>query len=233
MESDGYFKGVVQCLRQVFTMNKQRHSIRTTKAAGSLFSNIMRPSEHSSFARRFKLDYVQPALQIGNAYFNDRPILTTFLAIFLSLSILPVLAFLGTVLLAIVSFILIALVVAIVASLAVFLVLSVILASVLLGAFFASAFFTVVAITLYLFLRLFALVREGGVSGVSEWACEIKSHLNMGQNSAYGCHSQSPDNRSDTNESVVVVHENEASNRSSDYHDYHDEDVYDVKAQED
>lgn len=58
----------------------------------------------------FNFDYVQPALQTGNAYFNDRPILTvclplllscfmlipskTFSAIFLALSVLPVLAFL-------------------------------------------------------------------------------------------------------------------------------------------
>ena len=109
---------------------------------------------------------------------------------------------------------------------------AIILASVLLGAFFASAFFTIVAIALYLSLRLFTLVREGGVSGVSEWACEIKSHIsNMSQNSAYGCHTQSQDNRSDTNESVVVVHETEAPIRSSDYHDYHDGSAYDVKTQ--
>lgn len=105
-----------------------------------------------------------------------------------------------------------------------------ILASVLLGAFFASAFFTFVAISAYLFFRLFVLVRQDGVSGVSGWACEIKSHIlnitNRHNPVSYSYGTQDQHSLSDTRESVVVIHDQEA--RSSDYHDEND---YDVKVQ--
>jgi len=188
-------------------------------------------AEKSSFAGRyFKLDYVQPrlqrALETGNAYFNDRPIFTTFSAIFFALSMLPVLAYLGIFLFTSVSFFLIALAVAFITSLAVFVSLSAILASILLGAFFASVFFTLVDVSGYLFLRLFALVQEDGVSGVAAWACEIKSHiLNVHRhNSANDYRAQAQDNQSDTNDSVVVVHEPHSS-------DHNDESYHDVKVQ--
>ncbi|KAF8807715.1 hypothetical protein BYT27DRAFT_7189808 [Phlegmacium glaucopus] len=180
--------------------------------------------ERSSFVSRFELNYVRPALKIGTAYFNDRPILTTFLAIFFVFSILPVLAFLGIGLFVIISFNLIALAVVFIASSAVILGLFAILVAILLGALFASAFFTFMAISAYILLRLVVLVREDGVSGVSGWACEMKSHIL--NNSAYGYHAQAQDDRSESNESVVVVHEPEA--RSSDYHDESD---YNVKVQ--
>jgi hypothetical protein len=86
----------------------------------------------------------------------------------------------------------------------------------LIGASFASAFLTFVAVAVYISFRLFVLVRESGVSGVSRWACEIKSHILNITNRRH--------NSSDTNESVVVVHVPEA--RSLDHHD-----DYDVKVQ--
>jgi len=183
-----------------------------------------------SFASRIEFEYVRPALTTGTASFHDRPIMTTFLAIFFSLSVLPVLAFLGTVSFAIVSFTLAALAVVFIASSAVVLGLFAILASVLLGALFASAFFTFVAISAYLFFRLFVLVRQEGVSGVSEWACEIKSHIlnitNRHNSVSYSYGTQDQHSLSDTRESIVDIHEQEA--RSSDYHDEKD---YDVKVQ--
>lgn len=100
-----------------------------------------------------------------------------------------------------------------------------VLASVLLGAFFASAFFTFVAISAYLLFRLFVLVRQDGVSGVSGWACEIKSHIlnitNRHNSVSYSYGTQDQHSLSDTRESVVVVHDQEA----------HDENNYDVKVQ--
>jgi len=181
-------------------------------------------AEQSSFASRyFKLDYVQPALQTGNAYFNDRPILTTFSAIFFTLSMLPVLAFLGIFLFASVSFFLIALAVAFIASSAVFVGLSAILASILLGAFFASVLFTLVAISGYYFLRLCALVQEDGVSGITAWVCEIKSHILNVTRRQNGYRAQAQDNQSDANDSVFVVHEP----YSSDHNDESD----DIKVQ--
>ena len=59
-------------------------------------------------------------------------------------------------------------------------------------------------ISIYLLFRLFVLVRKDGATGVSGWACEIKSHIHK---SAYA---QAQDDRSDTNESVVVVHHDES-----------------------
>jgi hypothetical protein len=89
-------------------------------------------------------------------------------------------------------------------------------------------FFTLVAISGYLLFRLFALVQEEGASGVATWACEIKFHIlnitHQRHNSAYLTLAR--DNQSDTNESVVVVHEPET--RSS---DYHDEDGDDIKVE--
>ena len=84
-----------------------------------------------------------------------------------------------------------------------------------------------VAISGYIFLRLFVLVQKDGVSGVSAWACEIKSHiLNVTHryNTAYGFRAQAQNNQSDTNDSVVVVHEARSS-------DHNDERVHDVKVQ--
>jgi hypothetical protein len=64
-----------------------------------------------------------------------------------------------------------------------------------------------VAISGYTFLRLCALVKEGGVSGIRAWACEIKSYLLNGTPRQNGYQAQAQNNQSDTNESVVVVHE--------------------------
>ena len=82
------------------------------------------------------------------------------------------------------------------------------------------------AISGYFFLRLCALVQEDGVSGIATWTREMKSHiLNTirRQNSLHGHHAQAQDNQSDTNESVIVVHEP----RSLDHNDESD----DVKVQ--
>ena len=73
------------------------------------------------------------------------------------------------------------------------------------------------AISGYIFFRLCALIQENGVSGIGAWACEIKSHIlnaTRRENSAH-YHAQAQDNQSDTNDSVIVVHEP----RSSDHND--------------
>ena len=83
------------------------------------------------------------------------------------------------------------------------------------------------AVSGHLFFRLFTLVQEGGVSGIAAWAYEIKCHIlnitHQCHDSSHGYHTQVRDNQSDTNESVVVVHEPET--RSSDYHDKDDDNV--------
>lgn len=82
----------------------------------------------------------------------------------------------------------------------------------------------------YILFRLFTLVQEEGVSGAATWGCEIKSHIlnntHQRHNPAYDYRTHARDNQSDTNESVVVVHEPET--RSS---DYHDEDGDDIKVE--
>lgn len=78
-------------------------------------------------------------------------------------------------------------------------------------------------VSAYLLLRLFALVQEDGISGVAAWAREIKLHILdiiYRRNSAYGYRTQARDKQSNTNESVVVVHEPET--RSSERHDEDD-----------
>lgn len=79
------------------------------------------------------------------------------------------------------------------------------------------------AISAYISLRLFVLIREDGVAGVSGWACEMKSHILNITNQRHNTQTQG--NRSDSNESAVVVHEPEA--RSPEYNDEND----DVKVQ--
>ena len=82
------------------------------------------------------------------------------------------------------------------------------------------------AISGFFFLRLCALVKEDGISGIATWGFEIKSRIlnvTRRQNSANGYLAQAQDNQSDTNDSEVVVHEP----HSSDHNDRSD----DVKVQ--
>ena len=79
------------------------------------------------------------------------------------------------------------------------------------------------AISGYIFLRLCALVQEKGVSGITAWACEIKSHILNVTRRQNGYRAQAQDNQFDANDSVFVVHEP----RSSDYNGKSD----DIKVQ--
>ncbi|KAJ6463937.1 hypothetical protein C8R45DRAFT_1107523 [Mycena sanguinolenta] len=148
-----------------------------------------------AYADDFERSYGRPALQNTSAFFDEYPISTIFIAIFSSLAIIPVITFLALSVFAIVSLTFLALCCAFVVSSAVILffrrflvstattgclqsVLQVsILVLCLVAAFFATGFFTVLAISIYLAYRFVTLVRSQGHEGVRSWAVEAKTRF--------------------------------------------------------
>ncbi|KAF8167772.1 hypothetical protein B0H34DRAFT_682980 [Crassisporium funariophilum] len=176
------------------------------------------------YTSRFEHDYARPALHNSQAFYNERPITATFLAIFSALSIFPTLSFLGIALFTITTFTIIALGAAFVASSVVVLGLLGVLTAILAAAFFTSAFLTVMAVSSYLFIRLVVMVRQEGSSGVSGWVGEIKDYLVSTAEGARprGSNNRVPeDSRSDTtNESAVVVQQPDRNLGEDTYSDY-------------
>ncbi|KAJ7764558.1 hypothetical protein DFH07DRAFT_956021 [Mycena maculata] len=130
-----------------------------------------------AYADEFETTYARPALKTATAFFDEYPISSTFIAIFSALAFFPVITFLTLSLFTALSFAFLALCCAFVAtSVVVFFCLS-ILVLILVAAFFASGFFSVLAISSYITYRFVTLVRSGGRDGVSNWAVEVKGRF--------------------------------------------------------
>ncbi|KDR85330.1 hypothetical protein GALMADRAFT_234150 [Galerina marginata CBS 339.88] len=175
------------------------------------------------YTSRAERDYARPAIKKSRLFFEERPIVATFVAIFGSLSILPVVSFLGVSLLVLITFITIALAGAFLAASVVILGLFAVLGFILVSAFFTSLVLTLFAFSSFLLFRLAVLVRQEGTSGMSSWAGESKLHFT---NSApkKGLQNDSifvpDDTRSDsTNESGVIVQAHLPSDRIPEYRD--------------
>ncbi|PCH37541.1 hypothetical protein WOLCODRAFT_140916 [Wolfiporia cocos MD-104 SS10] len=122
---------------------------------------------------QFEKEYARPALSTTLQSFRDHPIFSTFIAVFLSLSLLPALAFIGFSLFIFASFSFIALACAILASSIVIMLTGTILISVLLIVLGASIFLTASGTVTYLLLRLAWLVYQNGAHvGLFTWAHE-------------------------------------------------------------
>ncbi|KAK6974949.1 hypothetical protein R3P38DRAFT_3478496 [Favolaschia claudopus] len=98
---------------------------------------------------RFESSYARPAMKTTSVYFDEYPITSTFVIIFSSLTIFPVLTFIALSLFTILSLSFLALCCAFVVSSAVILFFLSILILCVITAFFASGFFTALAISTY------------------------------------------------------------------------------------
>ncbi|KAJ7481487.1 hypothetical protein FB451DRAFT_1394138 [Mycena latifolia] len=129
------------------------------------------------YADQFEESYARPALKTATSFFDEYPISSTFIAIFSSLAIFPVLTFLAISLFTVLSLSFLALCCAFVASSTVVLFLLSILVLILVATFFTSGFLTVLAISTYLTYRFVTLLRSNGRDGVSSWAVETKDRF--------------------------------------------------------
>ncbi|KAK7042479.1 hypothetical protein R3P38DRAFT_317677 [Favolaschia claudopus] len=150
------------------------------------------------YADQFESSYARPAMKTTSAYFDEYPITSTFVTIFASLTIFPVLTFIALSLFTILSLSFLALCCAFVVSSAVILFFLSILILCVITAFFASGFFTALAISTYLLWRFVTLVRSNGRDGLSSWAVETKTRFIR------------PKRREPSDESAVVVDMKEA-----------------------
>ncbi|KAF4623404.1 hypothetical protein D9613_002102 [Agrocybe pediades] len=126
---------------------------------------------------RVEHDVLRPAALKYRAFFEERPLLAIFTAIFCSLSALPVISFLGFASLTVVTLVAISLSCAFVAAFAIIIGLFFVLAFVLAAAFFMSVFLTLGAISTYLFLRLVVLTKRDGRTGMYQWMGETKEQI--------------------------------------------------------
>ncbi|KAL9709280.1 hypothetical protein Ac2012v2_007634 [Leucoagaricus gongylophorus] len=147
---------------------------------------------------QFEYTYTRPTYHSMRDYFDQRPIISTFVTIFTLLSLIPIVFFVGTSLFVLITFILTALFVALSASLGIILFCCTFhcsplfptltqtvgfLALVLFGILLASLFLTVAALMSYSFIRLaLHIQREGPWNGVSEWQRETRNSLLTKQN---------------------------------------------------
>ncbi|KAJ7028683.1 hypothetical protein C8F04DRAFT_1043758 [Mycena alexandri] len=130
-----------------------------------------------TYADQFEASYARPALNTTSAFFDEYPISSTFIAIFSALAFFPVITFIALSLFTIVSLSFLGLCCAFVVSSAIVLFFLSILVLTLVTTFFASGFFTVLAISTYLAYRFVTLVRSSGRDGVSSWAIETKGRF--------------------------------------------------------
>ncbi|KAF8912991.1 hypothetical protein CPB84DRAFT_1760081 [Gymnopilus junonius] len=130
-----------------------------------------------NYSSRIEREYVRPILTNGRVFFGERPITTTFVTIFCSLGLFPVVFFLGLSVFTFTVFVASALGIAIAASTIFILAFFVALVSVLAAAFFLSILLTILALASFIFLRLVVLASMQGRSGVAVWANEMKHYL--------------------------------------------------------
>ncbi|KAJ7845898.1 hypothetical protein B0H13DRAFT_115555 [Mycena leptocephala] len=130
-----------------------------------------------AYADQFETTYARPALKTTSAFFDEYPVSSTFIAIFSALAFFPVITFIALSLFTIISLSFLGLCCAFVVSSAIVLFFLSILVLCLVSTFFASGFFTVLAISTYLAYRFVTLVRSNGRDGVSSWALETKGRF--------------------------------------------------------
>ncbi|ETW77263.1 hypothetical protein HETIRDRAFT_105578 [Heterobasidion irregulare TC 32-1] len=123
---------------------------------------------------RLEEDYIGPWIQLARESFAAYPIPVTFIAIFASLSFIPIITFVVFSLLIGASFLFFALCVAFTASVSVVLLFAAILLLTLTAIFFISAFFTVSGLTVYLSTRLLLHLRASGLQGLDIWRNEAR-----------------------------------------------------------
>ncbi|KAF7292991.1 hypothetical protein MIND_01198400 [Mycena indigotica] len=130
-----------------------------------------------AYTDQFEKDYARPALHSATTYFEEFPITSTFVAVFASLSFVPVVTFLVFSLFFVLSIAVVALSSALLlTSTVVLFFLSILLLSLCVTFFFAGCI-TLTLLSTYVTYRLLILVRADGREGVSTWAAETKSRF--------------------------------------------------------
>ncbi|KAG6845117.1 hypothetical protein H0H87_000544 [Tephrocybe sp. NHM501043] len=128
-------------------------------------------------ADHFEQEYARPALRTSQAFFDRRPIVATFIAIFVFLSVLPAVTFLGLALFAVTSFTIIALTSTVILSATVVLTLLSLLILTLLITLASATFLTVAGVSIYAFASLLNLVRLHGNLGIGIWMDQMSDFV--------------------------------------------------------
>ncbi|KAL6306923.1 hypothetical protein BKA93DRAFT_926862 [Sparassis latifolia] len=128
--------------------------------------------------KHFEQEYARPALNYFLEFSRSRPILATFLGVFSTFSVLPVLSFLGFSLFVFASCIFFSLAGALFVATTIVLLSGLLLVGTLTILFFLSLFLTACAMGIYLSLRFAVLInKDGPRTGVPEWYQETKKSL--------------------------------------------------------
>ncbi|KDQ50985.1 hypothetical protein JAAARDRAFT_73929 [Jaapia argillacea MUCL 33604] len=123
---------------------------------------------------RFESQLGRPAFEVFQQSFNERPVITTFLAIYAVLSVVPVLSFIGFSLFLTTTYTFLAFGGAFVVSVVSILFLGSILIPTLLLTLLFTALITSFLLSAFLAWRFWVLVRKEGPRGVGEWGGETK-----------------------------------------------------------
>ncbi|PPQ63013.1 hypothetical protein CVT24_006119 [Panaeolus cyanescens] len=137
--------------------------------------------ENVSFVRRYagrvEKEIVSPAFQYGQSAFENRPLSTLLLGIFLTLSVIPILLFALAVICTTVSLISVAVGAALLASFAISLGFFSILATTLTGTIFVSLLLTLGIVGIFLLSKLLYLAWSDGPEGVHKWFYQTKQQF--------------------------------------------------------
>ncbi|KAL1689875.1 hypothetical protein GGG16DRAFT_56922 [Schizophyllum commune] len=155
------------------------------------------------YAHRFESSYGRRALDTGASFYAEHPALFAVVSVFGSLSLLPVLTFVGFSLFIITSILLFALGCAagVIIVVELFL-LSILLATLLLVAIL-SFFVLASGAGTYATFRLCQLAYKGGVKGVYAWVGEVAAWVGVGPNVASG--KRDPNATYDHNGDIILV----------------------------
>ncbi|KAL0946047.1 hypothetical protein HGRIS_012320 [Hohenbuehelia grisea] len=127
------------------------------------------------YADSFEHEYARPALKVGSVYYSSHPLLSVFALVFFMLSIVPVVVFIISSMVAAAGLALISATLFLVLFSTATLVFVSILLCTLLGIALLSALITVSGISTHLFIRLFNLSREHGRAGLEQWTQETRA----------------------------------------------------------
>ncbi|EIW79797.1 hypothetical protein CONPUDRAFT_138017 [Coniophora puteana RWD-64-598 SS2] len=176
------------------------------------------------YAGRFEDSYehVKPAMDVWNESYRKYPVITLFVTLFGSLSLLPVLSFLGITVFTIATLAFVAVCSVGAASIASVFLFAFVLLSLLSGLFLFSILATIFGVVGYLTFRLATLIRADGRAGVLEWAEETKGHIARGRQlrareaSPAKDQNQAEDSEGSEMSHVVVKHDPDADEKRID-----------------
>ncbi|CAK5278102.1 unnamed protein product [Mycena citricolor] len=162
------------------------------------------------YADELEQVYARPALRRATVFFNEQPIASVFLFVFLGLAFFPILTFLTASVLTVLSLSLLALGIVLALSCTSILFFFSILALILIAVLFVSIFTTTAAFSSYSAYRLVVSVRSAGREGVWDWVEETKGYIiNQGDETDRGRYS--PDDTTEDGKPLMTTEAHDSS----------------------